>query len=282
MFGNVGGGVSQQCKFGLPTLDEVLGGGIPRGQTWLIEDEIGSDYDPLILSFLANGLQSMDYIYLLSTEHTFNYYKKQFQNFGRNPAMEMKTGRLKFIDGFSGNYQVGLTSGSGGGGFGTGGYSGVGGVAEMGSLDQDDSEGIEVLQDITQPREINEAIRRSLLHVQEGPTTGIRGAAISLSSIIHASENVKDIFQFVQNRRAMDTGKNSTTLLTIHSDAHDPLLIRAIEHQVDGVLRITRQEDPNDPTSPLQIVTVIHARGKAELTGRQVVFRFASGRIIPA
>jgi KaiC/GvpD/RAD55 family RecA-like ATPase len=277
MFGNMSGGVSQQCKFGLPSLDEALGGGIFRGQTWLIEDEIGSDYDPLIMSFLANGLQSMDYIYLLSTEHAFDYYKKQFQNFGRNPAMEIKTGRLKFVDGFSGSYQVGLSPGS----FGTGGYSGSGGVAEVGGLDQDDNEGIEVLEDITQPREINEAIRRSLLHVQEGPTTGIRGACLTLSSIIHAASDQKDIFQFIQNRRAMDALKNSTTLLTIHADAHDPLLIRAIEHQVDGVLRIQRDKQSPDPNDPLHIVKIINARGKAELTGREVKFKFTSGRITP-
>ena len=54
MFANTGAGASSQCKFGLPTLDEALGGGLPRGTTWLVEDEIGSDADPFIMAFLAS------------------------------------------------------------------------------------------------------------------------------------------------------------------------------------------------------------------------------------
>ncbi len=281
MFGNIGGTASQTCKFGLPTLDEVLGGGIPRGQTWLIEDQIGTDYNPLIMSYLANGLQSSDYIYLLSTEQNFDYYKTRFQAFGINPVMQIQANRLRFIDAFTGNYQVGLNMNSGGefsSGFGQ--SFGAQGFDAMGGADI--SETIEYITDLTQPREINEAVRRSLLHVKEGPTTGIRGAVLSLSSIIHASDNHKEVFTFIQNRRAMDNMNKMSSIITIHADAHDPILLRGIEHQMDGVMRVTPVQDPSNPNETLQMVEIIHAKGKAELTGRKVVFRFSSGRIIPA
>ena len=257
MFGNLSSG-STFCKFGLPSLDEAIGGGLPRGSTFLVEQTIGAEADPFILSFLANGLQSMDYTYLLSTEQTFDYYKRIFQGFGRNPEMELRTGRLRFIDAFSGSFQAGLSS-------------------ILASTDAESS-GIERIADITDPREVNEAIRRSLLHVQKGPTVGIRGAVMSLSSIIHTVGDNKQVFAFLQNRRAMDKLENSTTLISLNADSHDPTFVRAIEHMVDGILSISRQDDPNFE-GPIQMVQVVMIKGRAELSGRTTRFQFYSGRI---
>jgi len=245
------------CKFGLPSLYEALGGGLARGSTFVVEQTIGADADPFILSFLANGLQSMDYTYLLSTEQTLDHYKKIFQGFGRNPDMELRTGRLRFIDAFSGSFQTGLSS--------------------IISMDDQDV-GIEKIADITDPHEVNEAIRRSLLHVQKGPTVGIRGAVMSLSSVINTVGNDKMVFSFLQNRRAMDKIENSTTLISLNADAHDPMFVRAIEHMTDGILSVTRVDDPNFE-DPIQQVEIVMIKGKAELAGRKKRFRFLGGRI---
>ena len=273
MLGNIGASKSQVCKFGLASLDEAIGGGIPRGDTWLVEDVIGTDTTPLLMSFLSNGLQSMDYIYVLSTERAFEYYKRHFQSFGINPLAQIQTGRLKFIDGFAGSFQVGLSS-SGSqyrleGGFGD---------TEQ-TLRPESLDGVDYLRNITNSHEINEAIRKSLLNVQEGPDTGIRGVCLSLSSIINASSNLGDVFTFIHNRRAMDTLQNSTTLLSVHSDAHDPVTVRGIEHQVDGVLRVLPYEK-SDKSHFVQTLKFIHVKGKPELTGKEIHFRFASGKIL--
>ena len=257
MLGDLNPG-SSFCKFGLPSLDEAIGGGLPRGATFLVEQTIGAEADPFILSFLANGLQSMDYTYMLSTEQTFDYYKRIFQGFGRNPEMELRTGRLQFIDAFSGSFQAGLSS--------------------MMSSPTSEAGGIERIADITDPREVNEAIRRSLLHVQKGPSVGIRGAVMSLSSIIHTVGDNKQVFAFLQNRRAMDKLENSTTLISLNADAHEPTLVRAIEHMADGIFSVTRVEDPNYE-GPIQQVEVVMMKGQAELAGRKRRFQFYSGRI---
>ncbi len=251
---------SSVCKFGLPSLDEALGGGLKRGATYIIEQEIGAEVDPFILSFLANGLQSMDYTFLLSTENTYDYYKRIFQNFGRNPEIEIQNRRLRFIDGFSGSFQTGLS-----------------GAEFYGSETQ--NLGILNITDISDTREVNEAIRRSLLHVQKGPSVGIRGAILSFSNIVHMVSEIEKIFTFLQTRRAMDKLENSTTLLSLNADAHDPILVRAIEHMVEGVLRVTKVDDPEYET-PLQQVEIINIKTKAELSGKKVRFEFYSGRLI--
>ncbi|MHA2501472.1 MAG: RAD55 family ATPase [Candidatus Kariarchaeaceae archaeon] len=247
---------SSFCKFGLPSLDEAVGGGLARGATFLVEQTIGAEADPFIVSFLANGLQSMDYTYLLSTEQTFDYYKRIFQGFGRNPEMELRTGRLQYIDAFSGSFQAGLSS----------------------MISTADAGGIERIADITDPREVNEAVRRSLLHVQKGPTVGIRGAVMSLSSVIHTVGDNKQVFSFLQNRRAMDKVENSTTLISLNADAHDPILVRALEHMVDGILHVSRLDDPSYE-EPIQQIEVVMIKGRPELSGRKTRFQFYSGRI---
>ncbi|MCH8908151.1 MAG: hypothetical protein IH840_13765 [Candidatus Heimdallarchaeota archaeon] len=257
MFGSISP-ATNLCKFGLPNLDEALGGGLARGATFIVEQTIGADSDPFVLSFLANGLQSMDYTYLLSTEQTFDHYKSIFQGFGRNPDMELRTGRLRFIDAFSGSFQAGLSS-------------------VVSTIDADNV-GIERLPDITDPREVNEAIRRSLLHVTKGPTVGIRGAVMSLSSIINTVGDNKQVFTFLQNRRAMDKLENSTTLIALNEDAHDPRFIRAIEHMADGILSVTRVDDPAH-AEPVQQVEIKMIKGRAELAGRKIQFQFSQGRI---
>lgn len=271
MFGNVGAGISPQCKFGLPSLDEILGGGLPRGETWIIEDEIGSDTDPFVLSFLANGLQSMDYVYLLSTENVLDFYKHTFQTYGRNPDMVLRTGRLKFLDAFTGSYQMGLSGSL------SDGMDQMSSVAQVGG---DVSDSILKIPDITQTREINESIRRSLLHVQSGTSTGIRGGILSLSSLIHATQSVPDFFSFIQNRRSMDILRNSTSLLSLHADGHDPTFVRALEHQVSGVLKISNAQ-ADDSTDVYFMVEVVHAKGKAEISNEKVFFRYSGGRLIP-
>lgn len=255
MFGTLSP-TSNLCKFGLPSLDEALGGGLVRGSTIIVEQTIGADSDPFILSFLANGLQSMDYTYLLSTEQTFDHYKKIFQGFGRNPDMELRTGRLRFIDAFSGSFQAGLSA-----------------VISHG----EDDTGIERMSDISDPQGVNEAIRRSLLHVQKGPSVGIRGALVSLSSIINTVGNDKMIFSFLQNRRAMDKLENSTTLISLNADAHDPLLVRAIEHMSDGILSVTNVLDGS--SEPTQQVEIKMMRGRPELAGRIKRFQLIAGRL---
>ncbi|MCY3410955.1 MAG: hypothetical protein INQ03_04875 [Candidatus Heimdallarchaeota archaeon] len=252
-------GQSSNCKFGLSSLDVTLNGGLNRGATYIIEQTIGSDADPVILSFLANGLQSMDYTFLLSTEQTTDYYKKIFQGFGRNWDMEISTGRLRFIDAFSGSFQTGLSSSM--------------------FMDAADNQGVINIPDITNAREVNEGIRQSLLHVKKGFNVGIRGAILNFSSIIHTFGDNSQVFTFLQSRRAMDKLENSTTILALNADAHDPVLVRGLEHMVDGILSVT-QIGNTEYGDPLNEIEVIHMKSRVELNGRKVRYSFQNGRLV--
>ena len=121
--------------FGVPTLDEILGGGVAAGSNVLIEDEIGAEADPFVLQFLAEGLKTGEYGYIFSTEHPYEFYNEMMNGLGVNPEMLEATGRLKFIDAFSNPF----------------------GYTDLKTNHQYS------VQDLAKPREINETIRRKKL-----------------------------------------------------------------------------------------------------------------------
>ena len=236
--------------FGIPSLDNILGGGFSRGSVILIEDEIGSESDPFLVQFLAQGLRGGDYTYILSTEHTFEHFEAYFSYSSTNSRNLYETGRLQYIDGFSNPF----------------GYSDI------------KQQFTHTIQNLTQPREVNDSIRRALLSVQQKklPT---RGVIDSLSTFIHALPSSSLLFSLLHTRIASNKQNNDITLLTLHHDAHDPILVKSLEHIVDGVIRITPHESDG---KPIQRVSVIHMQGKPELSRKYADFSVLMGRISPA
>jgi len=252
MFTNSSGTSDKKLfSFGVPSLDEILGGGIMAGSNVLIEDEIGAEADPFVLQFLTEGLRAGEYGYIFSTEHPYEYYNEIMTGLGINPDMLEATGRLKFIDAFSNPF----------------------GYTDIKTSHQ------HTVQNLSQPREINETIRRSFLHVQNQEILK-RGIVVSLSSIIYAADESKKIlFSFLQNRLAANKRDGSVTLFALHQDAHEPILVRAIEHNCDVTIRVSKSATKAE--RPITEVRVINVKGKPELTGEPIQFEFISGKMIP-
>lgn len=237
-------------SFGIPSLDEALGGGIPSGSNVLVEDEIGAESDPFILQFLAEGVRSGEYGYILSTDKPYEHYTEILTGLEVNPDMLKATKRLIYIDSFSNPF----------------GFTDIRTDHEY------------TVKNIGQPRQINEIIRRAFLHIQN-QNVPKRGIVNSLSSIVYATdESKKLIFSFLQNRLASNKEDGSVTLYSLHYDAHEPLLVRAIEHFCDVTIRISKSKINERPVTEVRVINV---KGKPELSTKPVVFEFISGKIIP-
>ncbi len=237
--------------FGIPSLDEMLGGGIASGSNVLIEDEIGAEANPFILQFLAEGVRAGEYGYIVSTEYPYKYYQNMLTGLGVNPDMLAATGRLKYIDAFTNPF----------------------GTTDL-RTDQ------LAVKNLSAPREVNEVIRRAFLHVQNQEVIK-RGIISSLSSIIYAVEESKKVlFSFLQNRLASNQEDGSVTVFSLHADAHEPILVRAIEHYCDVTIRVRQSKTKVE--RPITEVSVLNVKGKPELAGGEpALFEFISGKIIP-
>lgn len=232
------------ARFGLPALDAALGGGVPRGSVILLEDEIGVEADLISLHFLTEGLQTGETGYILTTEHPYTYFIKSLQTMNVNAEILIQTERLVFIDAFSNPF----------------------GYSDMRSKFKN------VVNNITQPRVVSEAIRRALLHTQTQQIP-CRGIVDSVSAILLASEDLRTALSFVQNRIASNKEDGTVTLMTLHKDIHKEHDLRAIEHLADGVIRISRGEQNQHS------IRIIKMRGIYGFKQEPMVMTVSSGQI---
>ena len=232
------------ARFGLPILDAALGGGIPRGSVILLEDEIGVEVDLMALHFLTEGLRSGETGYVLSTEHPFKYYVDNLRTLGVNADILLETERMVFIDAFSNPF----------------------GYSDMRSNFKN------VVNNITAPRDVSEAIRRAMLHTQTQDIP-CRGIVDSLSAILLASDKLQNALSFVQNRIASNKEDGTITMMTIHSDVHDQYDLRALEHFVDGVIRVSIGDETYSS------VKVVKMRGNYSFSRKPMAMTISAGQL---
>ncbi len=241
--------MEDRAKFGIPLLDDALGGGVPRGSIILVEDEVGINTEHILVQFLSEGLRTGEYGYILSTEHLFAHYSPLFVPYSIS-EVTFETKRLVFLDAFSNPF----------------GYS----------EGRPSAGGENTIRDITQPRQVTDQIRRSLLHVRSQP---IRGILDSLTTILLVSDTLKPPMAFLQHKIATDKDMGIVSILTLHRDVHQANIVNAVEHYCDGVIRITHSvlEDKTQ-TETLQILKV-PGMSLSELENTDFIFHPSPGHI---
>lgn len=245
--------IEDRAKFGIPLLDDALGGGVPRGSIILVEDEVGINTEHVLVQFLSEGLRTGEYGYILSTEHLLSHYSPLFVPYNIS-EVTFETKRLVFLDAFSNPF----------------------GYTEGRPMAAATSENL--IRDITQPRLVTDQIRRSLLHVRNQP---IRGILDSLTTILLVSDSMKPPMAFLQHKIATDKDMGIVSILTLHTDVHEPRIIKAVEHYCDGVLRLKKIPIDEQDTAQNEILQILKVPGIAlsELETTDFTFQPTPGHI---
>ncbi len=236
-------------EFGISTLDNSLGGGIPRGSIVLIEDhvEIGTIIDGLLMQFLAEGLRKGEYAYLLSTDHPFEHYAEILTALGVNPKITMETRRLMYIDVFTdpfswGEFRPEITQ--------------------------------HFVRDISKTRELYEVVRRAILHCGFEHT---RGVIDCLSTLVFSTDTTKAILGYLHHQVTAHKKYGRTSLITIHSDVHDPYFVKVLEHLADGVIQFKKIE--SDEYAPFLTSLKIIKMSDVDFNREELLYDFSRGRV---
>jgi KaiC/GvpD/RAD55 family RecA-like ATPase len=206
--------------FGLPVLDDALGGGVPRGYVLLLEEDTGLFSDVLVTFFMAGGLQNDENVFVLNTDYSIGEIKNLLKSQGIEASQYIENGRLAIINSF-------------------------------GSDESSTEKVYATIHNVSDVREIHNVVR-DFSEKNKQPMK-FRGIVDSLTTIIMSAESSKSVFAFVRSQVILQKRCGGIVLMTIHSKAHSNRLIAALEHVVDGVIELRKERYYRDWRSILQI-----------------------------
>jgi KaiC/GvpD/RAD55 family RecA-like ATPase len=230
------------AKFGLPVLDDALGGGIPPGSVLLLEEEAGLNSDVLVSLFVTGGLTSDEHVFLLNTDYSLSMMRDLLSAQGIDVTAFENSGKLCYIDAF-------------------------------GTDEPSAEKTCAVIHDVADMKEIQNYVKYSD-SVQ--PPDKYRGVIDSLTTIILSSGDAKSAFLFVRSQVVAQKRTGGIILMTIHKGAHSSRLISALEHVVDGVIELRKEQYYRDWRSIFQIKKM---KGKRFST-REFAFVVHEGRFV--
>jgi len=215
--------IKNRAKFGIPDLDAVLDGGIPRGSLVLIEEDTGAASHILQSKFIAEGLINNEYCYIFNMEHPPQAIVSSLNAFGLEPEECIANDQLIIIDGFTDA-------------FGWGEFT---------------SKWSHVCHDLSNISEVHDVVKAATAEIK--PYNNMRGIVDSLTTLILASDSERSILNYIHHQMAIQKNNGTTTLYTIHTGAHRTELVKALEHIVDGVIWISKVDVEDEPRDMIQV-----------------------------
>ncbi|WXG43825.1 MAG: RAD55 family ATPase [Promethearchaeati archaeon SRVP18_Atabeyarchaeia-1] len=230
-------------EFGLPVLDEALGGGVPRGSVLLLEEDTGLSSDVLVTLFVAGGLHKDENVFVLNTDYPPSTIKELLSNQGINLEEVQGSGKLTFMNAF--------------------------GIEETPT-----EKPYSVIHNVSDLREIHNNLKAYSEKVK--PPSSFRGIVDSLSTIILCAAEATGVFPFMRNQVILQKKYGGIILFTLHTKAHSSHLVSAIEHIVDGVLELRKERYYRDWRSILQIKKLV---GR-EFSTREFSYIVREGKLV--
>lgn len=230
-------------KFGLPVLDDAIGGGVPRGHVLLLEEETGLSEDVLVSLFIAGGLTNEEHVFVLNTDYASSTIRDLLSGQGIDAIGFEDSGKLCFINAF-------------------------------GTEEPSSEKAYAVVHNIADIREIHSNVKKFSEKMQ--PPEKFRGVIDSLSTIILSSGDPRSTFMFVRSLVISMKRSGGIVLMTIHKKAHSNRLIAALEHVVDGVIELRKEHYYRDWRSIFQIKKMIGRR----FSTREFAFAVHEGKFV--
>jgi KaiC/GvpD/RAD55 family RecA-like ATPase len=208
--------MSDIASFGLPDIDRLLGGGLPRGSSYLIEVESGTEELAFIGAYLNEGLSQHELCAFLTFDMPHEQMIQKLTNLGVNMTEAMDAGSMILVDFWGeGKYDPERK-----------------GPILMTSNLADPNSVLRIFYDLSMIREEK---------LSSGKFTGSRIVVYSLSSEIMT-------YKFEPTYKLAKIGLNTVrqgktiSLQVVHPRMFDGTVIAAFEHINDGVLVFSMKE----------------------------------------
>jgi len=216
-----------------PALDELLGGGLKRGTTCLLEELGGEDRGIsgfLGISFIQRGLRQGEPAILLLTEHTVEEYRELLK--GLEIDLHKYSDKLIYMDALSS-----LCLGE--------------------SVKETTLPDVVRLTNVRYTAKFYEEFRRTVRELDQP-----RIYVDSLSVLVNAMESEQTAWQFWLSLLPLIRHRRLTVISSFYPEMHSPRFVQSIERISDTIIRFT-SSPPRPNRKPVRYICIAKHRGVA-------------------
>lgn len=220
----------ERCETGIPELDQILRGGIPRQNVVLLAGGSGMGKTTLTMEFLAHGAEAGEHGLFLSVTEPVNILERNVRQYLFMQPEFLEEGKIRLVDFRAVTQRMGIT-----------GYQGL--------TEEDTQALIEVIESVVKEYKIKRLVVDSIT---------------AICQRLESQERIRDfIFQLGFTLSEL----NCTTILTSETPPRElKYSIFGVEEFIsDGIIFLSEMERHNDLVRTLQVIKMRgtdHSRAK--------------------
>jgi len=203
----------RRVKTGTKGLDEMLHGGVPAGNCFILQGPPGNEKDLIANQYVKEGLLNGESVFVILSTISPDEFRKQLKFIGLNPKKYEVSGDLMIVDWYSYKHErvKSIEEGTG-----------------------DEKAVIKASFDLTN---VGIAITKTIEVMDKNKP---KRSVINLLSSALNSFGLKTVYNFAQATRAKCRQENITTLFVLDSEAQDQKVLSTFHQIFDGLIEVSR------------------------------------------
>jgi KaiC/GvpD/RAD55 family RecA-like ATPase len=205
----------EECriKTGTKGLDEMLHGGVPEGNCFILQGPPGNEKDLIANQYVKEGLLNGETVFVVLSTISPDEFRKQLKFIGLNPKKYETSGDLMIVDWYSYKHE------------------------RVKSIEEGTGEEKAVIKASFDLTNVGIAITKTIDGVDKKKQ---KRAVINLLSSALNSFGLKTVYNFAQATRAKCRQENITTLFVLDSEAQDQKVLSTFHQIFDGLIEVSR------------------------------------------
>jgi Flp pilus assembly protein TadD/KaiC/GvpD/RAD55 family RecA-like ATPase len=218
---------------GVQGFDSLLGGGMPRNTSVLLQAPTGNEPELFANQFIRQSLEERAPVLVVVAGQSPADLRASLKSLGARPEEAEATGQLRIIDWYSHRFER------------------VNGIEEAGSVTR-------VSKDLTN---VSIALNKAMRSM---PDTGPRRAVVKLLSKALTEFDFETVYGFAESTKAKFKNNSITALFLIDKEAHPQSVLSAFHKVFDGVVDIERRRVEVRVVSEMSVLAMSGVQVRSE------------------
>jgi KaiC/GvpD/RAD55 family RecA-like ATPase/predicted Zn-ribbon and HTH transcriptional regulator len=203
----------RRVKTGTKGLDEMLHGGVPEGNCFILQGPPGNEKDLIANQYVKEGLLAGECVFVVLSTISPDEFRKQLKFIGLNPKKYETSGDLMIVDWYSYKHE------------------------RVKSVEEGTGEEKAVIKASFDLTNVGIAITKTIELMEKKMP---KRAVINLLSSALTSFGLKTVYNFAQATRAKCRQENITTIFVLDSEAQDVKVLSTFHQIFDGLIEVSR------------------------------------------